>query len=627
MTRGHSPSTRRSALVALTALLVAVGGFAPGVALAQTQAQAEAGPSAEAITETEPNDITATADPIQLDRPVRGEMSPSDTDIFAFNVTQPGARITINTSKDAVGNYTDLPFSVFSDDAGLGHGVIDRSETNETAIMTAEDAGTYYVRVNVNHANLSYELSVSTSNVDGVPQAQNRANATPLASGETATGTLTADTETWYAVNATAGDELTTNLTTDQQYTSNVSVQLYGPDGAFVTGDVSSGGDVRTPTVARQNGTYYVYLARNDRTPVDYALTATVRDTMDPTEPNEDRASATPIETGRVVTGELAAGDQDWYAFEMAAGEAILPKLELRGPNRERSIRFDIYGAEGERINANPNDAMGGDPYSAGVDGMGEPGPAEGAALAETNGTYYVRVSAGYEADNVTGPYALSVATRRLDPFDPNQRPETATRLTPDATVNATATAYDPDWYAFEAERGDRIEVLVDSPVFTEMDVAVYGPDGTMLRVRNAYESMNFTVDASQNGTYRVAIRQSALQMSLLAEFPYDLSVDVREGAAPPDADADRLSDAEEAKYGTDPNDADTDDDQLTDYEESDYGTDPLCADTDGDGLTDGEEVTPYISEPTVTDTDGDGWSDLSEVNRGSDPRYSDSHP
>ena len=199
--------------------------------------------------------------------------------------------------------------------------------------------------------------------------------------------------------------------------------------------------------------------------------------------------------------------------------------------------------------------------------------------------------------------------------------------LTPDATVNATATAYDPDWFAFDAARGDQIEVSVDSPVVTEMDIAIYGPDGTMLRVRNAYEPMNFTVDASQNGTYRVTIRQSALQMSLLAEFPYDLSVDVTEGAAPPDADADRLSDAEESEYGTDPNDEDTDDDRLTDYEESDYGTDPLCADTDGDGLTDGEEVTPYISEPTATDTDGDGWSDLSEVNRGSDPRYSHSHP
>ena len=622
----YSFITGRTALIALTALLVTVGAFAPGVVFAQTDAD----PSPEATTETEPNDITSTANPIQLDQRVRGEMSPYDTDFFAFNVTQPGAHITVNASKDAVGNYTDLSFSVHSDGEYLGAGDVNRFETNGTAIVTAQDAGTYYVRVNVNHADLSYELEVSTSNIDGVPQEQNRANATPLAAGETATGTLTADTEAWYAVNATAGDELTANLTTDQQYMTEVSAQIYGPDGAFLTGDVSSGGDsMQVSTVAEENGTYYVYLARDNRTPVDYALTATVRDTMDPTEPNEDRTTATPIETGTTVTGELAAGDQDWYAFEASAGEAILPRLELVGPNQERSLRFDIYGPDGERINAYPNDGMGGDPYSAGVDSIGDSGPAEGAAFAETNGTYYVRVSAGNEADNVTGPYALSVETRRLDPFDPNQRAETATRLTPNVTVNATVTAYDPDWFAFDAAAGDRINVSIDSPFMSEMDVLVYGPDGTALASTGLHDPpLNVTIDAARNGTYFVVLRQSDIHTWLLEEVPYDLSIDVTAGAAPPDADADRLSDAQEAEYGTDPNDPDTDDDGLGDYLEAvQYRIDPTCADTDGDGLTDYEELVTYNSNPTETDSDGDGWSDRSEVNRGSDPLNPESHP
>lgn len=60
----------------------------------------------------------------------------------------------------------------------------------------------------------------------------------------------------------------------------------------------------------------------------------------------------------------------------------------------------------------------------------------------------------------------------------------------------------------------------------------------------------------------------------------------------PVDSDNDRLSDAEEAQYGTNPYDPDTDHDGLTDYEEVKvYHTNPLNPDTDGDGFKDGDEV------------------------------------
>ena len=61
---------------------------------------------------------------------------------------------------------------------------------------------------------------------------------------------------------------------------------------------------------------------------------------------------------------------------------------------------------------------------------------------------------------------------------------------------------------------------------------------------------------------------------------------------APVDTDQDGLTDEEEAKLGTNPNNPDTDGDGLTDREEVKvYGTDPLKADTDGDGYPDGVEV------------------------------------
>lgn len=58
------------------------------------------------------------------------------------------------------------------------------------------------------------------------------------------------------------------------------------------------------------------------------------------------------------------------------------------------------------------------------------------------------------------------------------------------------------------------------------------------------------------------------------------------------DSDGDGLTDAEEAREGTDPRNQDSDRDGLGDREEvKTYGTDPLDADTDNDGFLDGSEV------------------------------------
>jgi hypothetical protein len=81
------------------------------------------------------------------------------------------------------------------------------------------------------------------------------------------------------------------------------------------------------------------------------------------------------------------------------------------------------------------------------------------------------------------------------------------------------------------------------------------------------------------------------------------------------DPDNDRLTNIEEMRYGTKPNNADTDGDGLTDGDEVIWaGTDPLNEDTDGDGLTDQEELLTYNSDPNNPDSDGDGAPDEWEI-------------
>lgn len=58
-----------------------------------------------------------------------------------------------------------------------------------------------------------------------------------------------------------------------------------------------------------------------------------------------------------------------------------------------------------------------------------------------------------------------------------------------------------------------------------------------------------------------------------------------------PDSDGDGLFDAEEARFGTNPNNIDSDNDGLNDFLEIKIGANPLKPDTDGDGFSDGDEV------------------------------------
>lgn len=72
-----------------------------------------------------------------------------------------------------------------------------------------------------------------------------------------------------------------------------------------------------------------------------------------------------------------------------------------------------------------------------------------------------------------------------------------------------------------------------------------------------------------------------------------------------PDADGDGLSDADEARLGTNPNEPDT----------------------DKDGKKDGAEVHQFKTNPLAKDSDGDGVADGQEIKEGTDPLKADATP
>ncbi|GEM_PF-2276564 len=85
------------------------------------------------------------------------------------------------------------------------------------------------------------------------------------------------------------------------------------------------------------------------------------------------------------------------------------------------------------------------------------------------------------------------------------------------------------------------------------------------------------------------------------------------------DTDGDGLSNVEEQRYGTNPENGDTDGDGLSDFEESQISN-PLIPDSDADGLSDYEELKVYYTKPLAVDTDDDGYKDGDEVKNGYNP-------
>lgn len=82
------------------------------------------------------------------------------------------------------------------------------------------------------------------------------------------------------------------------------------------------------------------------------------------------------------------------------------------------------------------------------------------------------------------------------------------------------------------------------------------------------------------------------------------------------DTDGDGLTDLDEIRYGTDPNNPDTNDDGITDGAAIHMGISATNPDMDGDGLTNGQERHQYHTDPFRADTDGDGCLDHPTLDR-----------
>lgn len=99
------------------------------------------------------------------------------------------------------------------------------------------------------------------------------------------------------------------------------------------------------------------------------------------------------------------------------------------------------------------------------------------------------------------------------------------------------------------------------------------------------------------------------------------VNIDVTEPAKPPVETTPTTTPTPVASEPTVDSQKDTDKDGLTDEQEIKLGTDPNNPDTDSDGLNDSAEINIWGTDPLNKDTDGDGFPDGQEVLNGFNPK------
>lgn len=374
--------------------------------------------------------------------------------------------------------------------------------------------------------------------------------AEPVGPGSTVEGTLADGEERRYPIELAGGETLgvvfdsTFADWTDQRAEIGVS----DPDGTVLDSTtVSTDQPIRTAigTTVPETGTYAVRVASLAGS-IPYSVTIDVAD-EDPNEPNDTRESALEIAPGESVDGVVIGDEEDWFAFEVTAGEGIELELTVRDVALNRDVEMALFDPEGLEIGALPTDNPNRGAYrtdyeflaSVGLPPSTDPSVV-GADVAEETGTHYVRVSE-VGPDTLNGEvrgfsaYTLAVETVALDRFDPNERREAATRIEPGETIEAVLAGYDRDWYAFDAEEGEEIVVdyefvdTTDGLLGTEREL--HGPTGEV--VTEVFEP----VIAPVSGTYALLVAPDGdtTARDFVAKETYRLTVTVGADSAPTD--------------------------------------------------------------------------------------------
>ena len=326
----------------------------------------------------------------------------------------------------------------------------------------------------------------------------------PLTNGVVHAGTIyVADLDMW-SFSANAGDNLTLRVGKVSGSPFTPALWLYGPTGALLDSD-SGANATEIGVRATNSGTFLVVVGDFSG---GYAGSGTYRLTLARTgspiviSPGDEGG---PLTNGVMHIGTIELGDLDVWSFTATAGESFVLRMGELTAGSSLTPALWLYG---------PNGAL--------LDSFSAPTAAEVGFRATNSGTFTVVAgdfSGGYAG---SGGYRLTLA-KTGSPVEVSPGDEGGRFIGEDA-YDGMLDAGDLDVWSFTLCAGDIIALQLQelTPGLTPW-LRLYGRDGTLQRSASAVSNVQFSVTATNSGTFIVVA--SDFSGGYAGSGPYRLTV------------------------------------------------------------------------------------------------------
>jgi hypothetical protein len=484
-------------------------------------------PTGVTVTEAEPNNAPADATPVNIGSSVTGTIEPlGDGDLYAVSLARQGE---LTVSFPSVPSGINIAFRVLNATGGQIWGWQGAAQAGVPFSAWADIAvpGDYLIEVRDGSSNAASPApySMVTSFIptadtaepndrfqDATPLAWNQdllANILPLGDGDN------------YRVKADWMGQLTVDFTASPpglnmafRVLDATGGQVWGWQGATAIGDTYTGtADLPAP------GPYIIEVrdgSSNARSAIPYGLVASLDPAYDGGEPNNNIASATPLDIGAQVWANiLPRGDGDIYRVDLAhQGELT---VTFNASPDELNMAFRVLNQSGAQVWGWQGATNAGDLYSGWAD-------------IATPGIYFVEVRDGSSNARSSTPYGM-VATFRAtaDPSEPNDVFADATVLPLGAVLRANILPLgDGDNYRISAQRQGELTVeFSETPANLNMAFRVLDAGGSQIwgwqGAANAGELYSGWADLKTPGDYIVQVRDGS--SNARSPDPYTVSV------------------------------------------------------------------------------------------------------
>ena len=398
-----------------------------------------------------------------------------DSDSFTV-LAEAGSDLLMTIGETGGASSFNLAVEIFAPDGrSLLTGTQDTGFELDLFNIGATGTYTYVVRENEGNATGTYAMTVTVA--DTTPDIGN----TELVSGQPTFASIEAGDIDAYTIEATPGADLLLTIgETAGNSSFSLSVDVYGPDGRFVTRRaVDTGFELDLFDV--QAGMYTYFVRENGGNTVgSYALTAVVADSaIDDTDVR--------LDSGQPVTGAVDIGDIDTFTLEAGAGADLLLTIGETAGNSSFSLSVDVYNPVGAFVGRFAADT-GFDVNVFNAD----------AGIY----TYVVRENGG----NNTGSYAITaVAADTAADFE-------NTALESGRTENAAISIGDIDTFTIEATEGADLLLAIGETSGNSsfsLSVDVYGPGGQFIDSRSIDTGFVFDLFNVSEGTYTYIVREN----------------------------------------------------------------------------------------------------------------------